>query len=83
MAGARRRTVLCAAELCGRGAVAQRWRLQDEGRSGVRLRCQLKGIPGSWACVPGEIAAAIMAYPLAENADRVQPPRDLSPGWSF
>jgi len=79
VAGARRRMVLCAAELCGRGVVAQRWRLQDEGRSGVRLRCQLKGIPGSWACVPGKIAA----YPLAEDADRVQPPCDPSLGWSF
>ena len=83
MAGARRRMVLCAAELCGHGVVAQRWRLQDEGRSGVRLRCQLKGIPGSWACMPGKIVAAIVVYPLTEDVDRVQPPCDPSPGWSF
>jgi hypothetical protein len=35
----------------------------------------IKGIPGSWACVPGKIAAEITAYPLVEDADRVQPPR--------
>ena len=67
MAGARWRTVLCAAEVCGRGVVPQRWRLQDEGRSGVRLRCQLKGFRVSWRAHPAwiaGIAAVIRAHDL-------------------
>ena len=54
---------------CGAEVAAVGW---EEVRGAAAV--PIKGIPGSWACVPGKIAAEIMAYSLAEDADRVQPP---------